>query len=105
MMKSTGNQLYTFFFEFKGGTYIRQANGNSIARALSDWADALMVQKIIGAEDGFKRELLDGVEDVIVIQGITPIAGVKNFWCCSFLFSIHSVGIVTITTTDVRETT
>lgn len=105
MMKDSGKQLYTFFFEFKGGTYIRQVTGVSLAKALRDWAAALMAEAIVGAHDGFKRELVEGVEDEIKNQGMTAITGLKNVWCCSFLFSNDSVGIVTITITDERERT
>ncbi|MBK7704923.1 MAG: hypothetical protein IPJ30_03895 [Acidobacteria bacterium] len=104
-MKGLGNKLYTFFFEFKEGTYIRQATGESLKKALTNWAGALMPERIIGAHDGFKRELLEGLEDVLTNEGISAVTGLKNVWCCSFLFSDDSLGIVTITITDGCELT
>jgi hypothetical protein len=96
-------KLYTFFFEYDGGTYIRQTTGGSLVNALKNWAETLTVEEIEGAHEGFKQQLLEGVEDEIKNQDVVAITGLKSVWCCSFLFSNDSVGIVTITSTDERE--
>jgi hypothetical protein len=93
-------KLYTFFFEYKGGTYIYQARGRTLEAALQVWADILPVDKIVGADGSFKRVLLEEIVDAVENNGITPIKGVLNVWCCSFLLADHAVGILTITPTQ-----
>lgn len=100
MMTLKKIRLYTFFFEYKGGTYIYQSKEQTLEKALKVWAEDLPFEKIEDTNISFKKNLFDGIEDVIENNGITPIKGVINVWCCSFLFGDDSVGILTITTTD-----
>ena len=95
-----GMRLYTFFFEYKGGTYIYQARGRTLEEALEEWVDILPSEKIEGANGSFKQVLLAGIGDATQNNGITPIKGVLNVWCCSFLFADDTVGILTFTPTQ-----
>jgi hypothetical protein len=94
------NRLYTFFFEYKDGTYIAQNKEKTVEKALKLWAKNLPITNIVGAKTSIKKNLFDEIEDTIENDGITPITGVKNVWCCTFLLSKNSVGILTITITE-----
>ena len=100
MRKLKKIRLYTFFFEYKGGTYIHQSEGHTLENALKVWAANLPIEKIDATNLSFQEDLFDGIEDVFANHGITPIHGVVNVWCCSFLFGDDSLGILTVTITD-----
>ena len=99
-MSMNKNRLYTFFFEYKSGTYIYQSKEKTIEEALKLWAVNLPITNIVGADTSFKKSLFDGIDEIIENDGITPIKGVINVWCCSFLFDKDFVGILTITITE-----
>ena len=81
---------YTFVLEFLGGTYVRQATGESPEAALRAWL------RLAGEEEfewaSHRAELLRAVCDEVPV----PIEGCQNVWCISgvageYLFLIHIV--------------
>jgi hypothetical protein len=82
---------YTFVIEFLGGTYVRQACGESPELALRAWL------RLAGSEElewsAHRIELLRALLD----QSAVPIEGCQNVWCMSglaadHLFLIHIIG-------------
>ncbi len=82
---------YTFVLEFLGGTYVRQATGESPDVALCVWL------RLASEEDfewaSHRAELLRAVRDEVPV----PIEGCQNVWCISglagdHLFLIHIIG-------------
>jgi len=78
------NQLYTFFLEYKGGTYVSQVKASSPVKALTAWAEALDYTKVDGLSRSAKGKLTEEIN-----QPPTPLEGVKNAWCCSALLRGH----------------
>lgn len=73
--------LFTFYLEYKGGTYISQVRAQSYKSAPKIWAEKLDTTVISKLEKDFKIKLLKSVEREIPI----PIEGVSKTWCCSLL--------------------
>jgi hypothetical protein len=74
------NQLYTFFLDYKGGTYVSQVRASSPLKALTAWAEALDYTKVNGLSRRARAKLAEKMN-----QPPTPVEGVKNTWCCSAL--------------------
>jgi hypothetical protein len=90
MIRST-NALYTFVIDFLGGTYVRQARGNSPERALRSWLRLAGEHEI--SWSSYRPELMRALID----QSAVPIDGCENVWCMSglagdHLFLIHIIG-------------
>lgn len=82
---------YTFVIEFLGGTYVRQAGGESPELALRAWLRLACEGELEWAE--YRIELLRALID----QNAVPIEGCRNVWCMSgvageHLFLIHIIG-------------
>jgi hypothetical protein len=73
--------LFTFYLEYKGGTYISQVRAQSYKSAPTIWAEKLDTTVISQPEKDFKIKLLKSVEEEIPI----PIEGISKTWCCSLL--------------------
>ena len=69
--------LYTFFFEFRGGTYISQVHAVKPADAKNRWAHGLNVDEISGMGPATKAALTQIVAD----DDPTAVEGMKNVWC------------------------
>lgn len=80
-------QLYTFILNFRGGTYISQFRGDDLVSVVRNWIEELDTTDIahLGEDDlRLANENWDWDEDEI-----TPINGVKNVWCHTFLIEDH----------------
>ncbi len=82
---------YTFVIEFLGGTYVRQATGDSPEMALRVWLRLAGDENLEWASHRF--ELLHAVSEEVAV----PIEGCQNVWCISglagdHLFLIHIIG-------------
>ncbi|MBV9217472.1 MAG: hypothetical protein JO053_14995 [Acidobacteria bacterium] len=72
--------LYTFFLEYRGGTYIAQVRARSFRSAPAVWAksfefpDAESESKYF--EPKFKEKLIESVD----LDMPTPIDGIRNTW-------------------------
>ena len=73
-------QLYTFFMEYRGGTYIAQIT-ETLKNAPVRWAEELEVSQIQGFETPDREELVSAmkVDEPMRIQGLT------NVWCVTAL--------------------
>ncbi|WP_108821746.1 hypothetical protein [Dysgonomonas sp. Marseille-P4361] len=69
---------YTFIAEFRGGTYISQHVEKDIYDALKIWVATLDTSI-------FPQRIIDKLQKEIIEEEPTPITGVKNVWCSSFL--------------------
>jgi len=82
---------YTFVIEFLGGTYVRQARGESPELALRGWLRVASAEELEWA--GYRGELMRA----LLNQSAVPIEGCQNVWCMSgvaaeHLFQIHIIG-------------
>jgi hypothetical protein len=78
------NQLYTFFFDYKGGTYVSQVKASSPLKALTAWAGALDHTKVDGLTHSAKNKLIDAIA-----EPLSRVEGVKKTWCFSALLRDH----------------
>lgn len=74
---SNGTNLFTFLVEFKGGTYIRQIDADSIHSAFDIWKDGELenVAKL-------SNTLSSLIQDEIGTD-LVEIDGCLNVWCLS----------------------
>ena len=69
--------LYTFFLEFKEGTYVSQVRSDTYEKAPEVWARQLDVKAIKGLKPKGKQLLIDEMqEDEPVL-----LMGLINTWC------------------------
>ena len=73
--------LYTFVFEYAGGTYVSQVTAASLKAAVRRWAVELPADKIDDFGPASKARL---IEDAAA-EGPTPIEGLSNVWCLTAL--------------------
>ena len=73
--------LFTFYLDYKGGTYISQVRARSYKFAPKVWAEQLDISVIPNREKNFKEKLLRSINDDDNM--LTPIDGVSKTWCCS----------------------
>jgi len=78
------NQLYTFFLDYKGGTYVSQVKASSPVKALMVWTETLDDTNVDGLSHSAKKKLITEIN-----EQPTPLEGVKNTWCCSVLLRGH----------------
>ena len=76
------NDLFTFFLDYKGGTYVSQVRASSPVGALKAWTETLDHTKVKGLGLRGKRNLLEKIN-----EPPTQLQGVKNIWCCSALIN------------------
>lgn len=74
----TNKKLYTAVLDYKGGTYIGQASGDSAKVALAQWVSR------IGQQDlnkwGISR---DELSRIATSDEAVPLKGCLNVWCLS----------------------
>lgn len=77
--------LYTFFLEYRGGTYVSQVSARSSPLAMKAWARKFMEMNVpeLGA-----RSKSDLVEKILR-DAPTTLDGLKNAWCSSALVRSH----------------
>jgi hypothetical protein len=74
----TNNRLYTVVLDYKGGTYIGQAPGDSTTAALSHWVSRIRDEEL--AEWGITR---DELSKIARSDEAVPLNGCLNVWCLS----------------------
>ncbi len=52
------NQLYTFFLDYKGGTYVSQVKASSPVKALMVWTETLDDTNVDGLSHSAKKKLI-----------------------------------------------
>lgn len=87
--------LYTFVFEFRGGTYLSQWEAANPIDAKRRWAMQLQTSGIAGMEKFEGQEFVEEVET----ENLTPITGLTDVWCFTVLFA-DQFGIVHVIKTS-----
>ena len=85
-------QLYTLIAEYRGGTYISQTQGSTLAEAFSKWLKEGLVAIPPAAITELKSQM-DRGDKLVEIQGLT------NVWCISAeharqLILVHMVATI-----------
>ena len=77
--------LFTFFLDYRGGTYIRQAKARSPEAALKTWASNLDCNGIQGFGPKRKKQLARELssDEPVAIEGI------QNAWCADAIVGGH----------------
>jgi hypothetical protein len=73
--------LYTFVFEYAGGTYISQVTAASPKSAVRRWAEELPADEIDDLGPASKARLIDEA----TAEPPAPINGLTNAWCVTAL--------------------
>lgn len=79
-----GMNLYTFFFEFEGGTYVSQVRGEAPRLAMRVWAENLETSQIKGLGPRVKEEILQAIE----AEEPVLLGGLESVWC----FTLNPLG-------------
>ena len=87
---------FTFIMEFAGGTYVAQAEGESVEAAASIWVNSLKFRDIKGLSAENYSSLVHQVE------GCEPVAmsGVKEVWCFTLLLNDRLVLVNCVRTAE-----
>lgn len=81
-------QLYTLIFDFLGGTYISQVDGETPQEAAHRGIGQLKVREIEGLNES---DLAIMQADLLKEDGLVTLNGVVNVWCTSFLIQDNSL--------------
>ena len=73
--------LYTFIFEFDGGTYISQIKARSLKSAVKSWAKKIAKDSPLTLPEKTCRVLTDAIAG----DPPTPVSGLANVWCLTAL--------------------
>jgi hypothetical protein len=79
--------LYTFFFEFRGGTYISQVHADNPLDAQKTWSKKIDYKSIWGMGLKSKEKLIKRMS--LSDEKPIPITGIKNTWCSGVLLNGH----------------
>jgi len=91
--------LYTYIFEFRGGTFCKQVSASSVDEGLLLWGQSL------GISEGFDDEMkLDVLEKIKESRLGAFIDNTVNVWCETFLIE-DDLGLLHIVQTDGKTTT
>ena len=74
--------LYTFFLEYRGGTYISQVLAENFKTAPKIWAEKLSLTQIADLEENFTGKLAESIKFDLVV----PVDGMINTWACSLVY-------------------
>lgn len=72
------NRLYTFVLDYRRGTYIGQAPGDSVTTALSQWISRIRSEEI--AKWGLTQ---DELSEIARTDEPVAVEGCINAWCLS----------------------
>lgn len=91
-----GRSLYTFIFNFEGGTYVSQLEAQHPKKAIRQWATQLEIQHIPNFTQAMKENLKKSVDH----DDATSVEGVTNVWCFDIRPSKDHFCLVNIVKTD-----
>jgi len=74
----TNSRLYTIVLDYRGGTYIGQASGDSVTAALSQWVSKIPHKELAGW--GITR---DELSEIVRSDEPVALSGCVNTWCLS----------------------
>ncbi len=78
--------LFTFFFEYDGGTYRDQVNAHDFRRAAKTWADGFGLHEQAGYEKLFERGFHEKLIRSIDFDPPVAIEGLSNTWNASTIY-------------------
>ena len=96
-------KLYTFLFQYKELTHVRQFEAASKEEALRAWSRSIQNGRIENADAFFNKTISEEVEDRLSNQGLTKRENLTNVWSCTFHFEDDAFGDLNITITDTNE--
>ena len=82
-----GMSLFTFFLDYRGGTYISQVRARNYLVAPRVWAKKLELRDIPDVSDGFRENLLKSME----FEKPVALEGVRNTWCCGLIYTKRAI--------------
>ena len=71
--------LFTFYLNYRGGTYISQVYAPTPEKAPGIWAEQLIYNEIEGIGPKGKDYLIQQIESDVPV----PVTGIKRTWCSS----------------------
>lgn len=89
--------LYTFVFDFRGGTYLSQFQAADPVDAKRRWAIQLQTSGIDGLEKFAAQKLVEEIEHDMV-----PVTGLTDVWCFTVLFDDH-LGVIHVVSTSQKR--
>ncbi len=78
--------LYTFFMEFRGGTYISQVEATSERQAVKRWADQLNPQEVQDFDEQSKEQLIMDIPEMIEEEMVASVDSLENVWSFTYQF-------------------
>ena len=101
-MPQPRRQLYTFFLDFRGGSYISQVEADGVVMAAHCWALSLDVKAITGMGPAAKTALIRAMVD----PSLTPagVVGMTNVWCHSVVVRGHLCLVNIVKTSKAQAT-
>ena len=79
--------LFTFFLDYRGGTYISQVRARNHFVAPGVWAKKLDLRHIPNTSDGFRENLLKSLD----FEKPVALEGVRNTWCCGLIYTKRAI--------------
>jgi len=88
-MRATGGKrpLFTFYLDYRGGTYISQLRARDYLEAPTAWAKKLDLRQIPNASERFRDNLLKSLE----FEKPVPLNGVDSTWCCALIYASRAI--------------
>ena len=88
-MKATRSKmpLFTFYLDYRGGTYISQLRARDYMTAPAAWAKKLDLSQIPNASERFRENLLKSLE----FEKPVPLNGVNSTWCCALIYASRAI--------------
>ncbi len=88
--------LYTFFLDYRGGTYLSQIRASSPSKAIKVWMKRLDPASIQGMGDKSKERLIQELHNEVP----TAIDDLERTWCCTALVQGHLILIHFVETAE-----
>ena len=77
-MRPEATELYTVILDYNGGTYASQVSGRDETAALSEWADRLVSEELVGQ---ISEEVAMAFQ--ASPNDLVPLEGLVSIWCGS----------------------
>jgi hypothetical protein len=79
-------KLFTFFFEYEGGTYISQIRSNNFETAAINWVEKFDLHNQKSYKKYFEKDFHDKLIRSVMAASPSPITGIVNTWYLSSQF-------------------
>ncbi len=78
--------LFTFFFEYDGGTYIEQVRETGYRRAATTWAKGFNLHEESGYKKVFEKGFHEKLIRSVAFDRPVAIEGISKTWCVSGIY-------------------